>query len=184
MTIGKGLALTAALVGAVALGVVIGPYTPYPYHDATVTDASGADKAPQIRATDQSTPQSARTPASPRDAKPRTRIAAARRTASSATPRNVPAFAPALHEVLKPILNKGADLTLASRDFVDGEQFATVAHAARNTEVPFMLLKHRVLDEGKSLEEAIRESRPNLNAVAQAKRARAEAKSDIRTLLG
>ena len=42
-----------------------------------------------------------------------------------------------------------------------------------------MVLKHRVLTEGKSLAKAIRESKPDLDANAEVRRARAEAKSDL-----
>ena len=63
------------------------------------------------------------------------------------------------------------------------EQFATVAYAARNTEVPFMVLKHRVLDEGKTLAASIRESRPGINAAAEVVRARAEARRDVAALV-
>ena len=73
---------------------------------------------------------------------------------------NVDVDAPALQERLKPVLNRGANMALAAEGFRSAEQFATVAHASRNTEVPFVLLKHRVLNEGKSVAEAIRESKP------------------------
>ena len=73
---------------------------------------------------------------------------------------------------------------VASQDFKDAEQFAAVAHAARNTQVPFMVLKHHVVNEGKSLEDAIQEFKPDLNAGAEARRARAQAKSDISELEG
>jgi hypothetical protein len=85
---------------------------------------------------------------------------------------------------LKPLLNKGADMGVAAQDFKDAEQFAAVAHAARNTEVPFMVLKHRTVYEGKSLEDAIREFKPDLNAAGEARRARAQAKSDVSELEG
>ena len=73
---------------------------------------------------------------------------------------------------------------VAAEEFDGAEQFAAVAHAARNTNVPFMVLKHRVLNEDKSLEAAIHEFRPDLNAAVEAERARAEAKSDISSLRG
>jgi hypothetical protein len=85
---------------------------------------------------------------------------------------------------LKPLLNKGADMGVASQEFGNGEQFAAVAHAARNTEVPFMVLKHSILDEGKSLEDAIHGYKPGLNAAVEAERARTQAKSDISALEG
>jgi len=75
-------------------------------------------------------------------------------------------------------------MKIASQEFKDGEQFATVAHAARNTEIPFMVLKHRVLDEGKSLTKAIQEFKPELDARAEAARARVEAKSDVVAVKG
>ena len=55
----------------------------------------------------------------------------------------------------------------------------TVAHAARNTQVPFVVLKDRVLNRGESLAEAIREFKPELDAKSEVARARAEARSDL-----
>jgi hypothetical protein len=92
--------------------------------------------------------------------------------------------APELHEQLKPLLNKGTDITLAAEGFRNAEQFATLVHAARNTEVPFVVLKHRVLTEGKTLAAAIRESKPDMDAMMEANRARAQARSDIARLRG
>jgi hypothetical protein len=87
-----------------------------------------------------------------------------------------------LRSHVKPILNSGANVQLASDGFRDAEQFVTVAHAARNTKVPFALLKHRVLTEGKSLSAAIRESNSEIDASLEAERAQAEARSDIAKL--
>ena len=70
-------------------------------------------------------------------------------------------------------------MTVAAEGFRDAEQFATVAHAARNTQVPFMLLKHRVLNEGQTLSAAIRSLKPDADAASEANRARTEARSDI-----
>ena len=71
---------------------------------------------------------------------------------------------------------------MAVEGFKDAEQFATIAHAARNTQVPFILLKHRVLTEGQSLEAAIRASKPDIDAATEVERARAEARNDIAAL--
>jgi hypothetical protein len=98
------------------------------------------------------------------------------------TPPEVPAAAPALHERLKPLLNKGADMGKAAEDFNDAEQFAAVAHAARNTDIPFMVLKYHTVTEQKNLEEAIRELKPDVNAAAEARRAREQAKTDVSAL--
>ena len=110
------------------------------------------------------------------------RAAAPRRAITREAKASVPVSAPELQKRLKPLLNEGSNMTLAASDFRDAEQFAMVAHAARNTNVPFVLLKHRLLNEGKTLAEAIRESKPDLNALVEANRARAEAKSDIAAL--
>jgi len=80
------------------------------------------------------------------------------------------------------VLNRGANMSLAAEGFRSAEQFATVAHAARNTDVPFVLLKHRVLNEGKSVAEAIRESKPAVNAAVEADLARAQARSDVASI--
>ena len=182
MRFSKGIALVLAFVGAVALGIWIGPHVT---HRDTVAVAPTA-QAPDVSSEQQAAPVARRAPASERaTTKPVTTTASTtKRTPAGATARTVPAAAPALHDVLKPLLNKGADMGLASEEFVNAEQFAAVAHASRNTELPFMVLKHRVVEEGKSLEDAIRELKPSLNAAAEADRARAEAKSDVLSLLG
>jgi hypothetical protein len=75
-------------------------------------------------------------------------------------------------------------MEIASQEFKDGEQLAIVAHAARNTQIPFMVLKHRGLEEGKSLADAIQEFKPELDAKAEAARAKVEAKSDVAAVKG
>jgi hypothetical protein len=186
MRFAKASALVLAFAGAVALGVWIGPYITH--RGATVADTtSSATQAPTA-----SVDKDRMAPDAQRAATVRRANAAPKRTAAAttvltpagATPRSMPAAAPALHEELKPLLNKGADMGIASEDFGTAEQFAAVAHAARNTKVPFMVLKHHVLYEGKSLEDVIHEFKPDLNAAAEAQRARAEAKSDISALAG
>ena len=94
----------------------------------------------------------------------------------------IPMSAPELHERMKPVLARGTKMPLAVEGFSDAAQFATLAHAARNTQVPFILLKHRVLNEGQSLEEAIRASRPDLDAHNEALKAKGEARADMLAL--
>lgn len=94
----------------------------------------------------------------------------------------VPVTAPELHSRIKPVLARGTKINLAIEGFSDAEQFATLAHAARNTQVPFILLKHRVLNEGQSLADAIRASKPDLDIEAEVERARSAAKSDLAAL--
>jgi hypothetical protein len=88
---------------------------------------------------------------------------------------------PELRDRVKAVLSPGARLELAAEGFGDPELFVTVAHAARNTKVPFVLLKDRVLNRGDSLAEAIHEFKPELDAKAEVGRARAAARSDLDT---
>jgi hypothetical protein len=94
----------------------------------------------------------------------------------------IPVSAPELHARMKPVLARGTKLPIAAEGFSDAAQFAALAHAARNTQVPFILLKHRVLTQRQSLEEAIRASRPDLDARVEALRAKGEARADILSL--
>jgi hypothetical protein len=181
MRTGKTSAAALGLVGGLALGVWIG--------SEVISDR--ADVTPQPAAV--STEVVPESPAPTAPAKPR-RVNRVARAASSAAieapaPESVPKLvmtipvsAPELHQRMKPVLARGTKLPLAVDGFTSAEQFATLAHAARNTQVPFILLKHRVLTEGQSLEEAIRASKPDIDARTEALRARGEARADILTL--
>jgi len=172
MTMGKMTALAFGLVGGFALGVWTGPHLMQrPDRDqSAVHQTVAVPKAEH-----------------PRDVILEAKQARAARAAAARTAHvnvNVDVDAPALHERLKPVLNRGANMAMAADGFRSAEQFATVAHAARNTEVPFMVLKHRVLNEGKSLAQAIRESKPAIDAANEASQARAQARSDIAAIAG
>ena len=174
MKVAKTLAL--ALLLAVGLGVWVAPYLTERRHVSNEPQPATPAAAPVAEA-NHATP----TP------RPRPTVRRASRkstTPSEVAPVTVSASAPELQRRLKPLLNKGANMEIASQEFKDGEQFATVAHAARNTEIPFMVLKPRVLDEGKSLTKAIQEFKPELDARAEAARARVEAKSDVAAVKG
>lgn len=165
MTFAKASALVLGFLGAMALGVWIGPH---------ITDRGGTTESPAAQVS-----QPSRAAAKSRPAPRTSREASARAATSAISPS-----APELHERLKPLLNRGAKMAIAADGFRDAEQFAALAHAARNTEVPFLVLKHRVLTERKSLARAIGESKPDLNAKVEAERAMAEARSDIAALGG
>jgi hypothetical protein len=180
MTVGKAAALTAAFVGVFALGVAVGPsvrdrvwdgHTP-----AAVPPAETIPTNAPASATPAKTPRARATTASPKPAAP---SSVTSRTAPSPV---VPASEPRLLARLKPVLNRGARMEVAAEGFRSAEEFATVAYAARNTEVPFMILKHRVLTEGRTLADAIHEAKPEVDAKAEVARAEAAAKSDIAAL--
>lgn len=160
VTTAKTLGLTAAIAGAFALGVWTGPSVWN--RDVRPADAPVADAAaPSTPAVEKAPPPVLR------------REAAARK---------LPASTPALHDRLAPVLNRGTKMEVAAEGFRSAEQFATVAHAAHNTKVPFVVLKHRVLEEGKTLSAAIREYKPDVDAAFEVRRAEIAARADVLAL--
>jgi hypothetical protein len=86
---------------------------------------------------------------------------------------------PEVKDRVQKVLNRGAQIELAAENFQDAEEFVMVAHAARNTGVPFMVLKDRMLNQGQTLADAIHQSKPELDAKAEVSRAREAARSDL-----
>lgn len=183
MKTGKTSAATLGLVGGLALGAWIG---------SEMTLMNSEVVAPEPAAVTAQASEEPAAPAAPAKTRRVTRVpravpgpVAVDAPAPESTPKlvmTIPVSAPELHKRMKPVLARGTKLPLAVEGFASAEQFATLAHAARNTQVPFILLKHRVLTEGQSLEAAIRASKPDLDARMEANRARAAAKSDIAAL--
>lgn len=179
MRTGRTSAATLGLVGGLALGAWIGAEMTQMHSVKPSEPAAVASKAVEE-------------PAAPAtSAKPR-RVARVARAASSgaavgaptseSAPRlvmTIPVSAPELHARMKPVLARGTRMPIAVEGFTDAEQFATLAHASRDTQVPFILLKHRVLTQGLSLEDAIRASKPDIDARVAALRAKGEARADI-----
>ncbi len=169
--------LTALIVGIVAiaaLGIWWGP--------------SLLDREAEVTAPPAATASPAAEPAKPRRAPSRRATAASRNMEKTTIAPDVvptlPATQPELQARLKPVLNRGTRMEMAAEGFRDAEQFATVAHAARNTGVPFVVLKHRVLDQDQSLVRAIRESKPDVDAEHEARRASNAARFDIAVITG
>ena len=86
---------------------------------------------------------------------------------------------PKLADRVQPLLQRGADVELAAQGFASPEMFAAVAHAAHNLDVPFVVLKHRVLNERLTLSKAIAATRPDVNAKEEASRAVAAGRADV-----
>jgi hypothetical protein len=183
MTAGRMTALAAGFVGVFALGVAVGPavqdrLAPQPQSEPMVSAAPAPADTPPEPVKRPSISKKARSAVIVRESDAQANAANADRTAVASRP----ATEPALQARLKPVLNRGAKMEIAASGFRDAEQFATVAHAARNTELPFMVLKHRVLNEGRSLTEAIRASKPDLDAAAEVRRAREQARTDLESI--
>ncbi len=154
MTVLKATALVGSLAGAVALGVVMRPYI---IHDRPAAPEVAATAPAPASTTSHATPASDRL---------------ADRAASAGITQ-------ALVARVKPLLKSGTDMHLAMDGFTTGEQFAAVARASNNLDIPFVLLKHRVLNEHMTLSGAIKASRPEIAADIEATRARAEARADV-----
>jgi hypothetical protein len=178
MTVRKAGLLTAGFVAAFAVGVMTGP---------TIRDNWSRMHAPRAAVAAPSIENSAPAPVKAERPAARARSSSSRADEAVATkkPSNaiqrieVSMWEPELRDRVKAVLNPGSRLEIAAADFDNSEQFVTVAHAARNTKVPFMVLKDRVVNRGQSLAEAIREFKPELDAKAEATRARAAARSDL-----
>src|SRR5262245_44378068 len=183
MTVGKASAFTAAFIGVFVLGVAVGPSVMdrIPHRQATATaEPAQPSTAPVPAAVDTARPPARTTPRARPKASSATTATAPRAAATS----KVAATEPRLHERLKPVLNRGAQMTVAAEGFRNGEEFAAVAHAARNTNVPFMVLKQRVVNEGRTLEQALHDVKPEVDAKAEVARAQAAAKSDVAAIAG
>jgi len=171
MTIGYRWMVTMGCVLAIVLGIGIGTKFSQWSHAENQDSVWGTGLPPEETA---AVPETSVRPVA--KAPPQLRVV-------SALPRVSP-DAPELLGRLQPLLNKGADMSIAAEGFRDAETFAAVAHAARNTEVPFMVLKHQVVNKRKPLDKAIAALKPSANAPIEANRARAEARSDIAGLAG
>ena len=175
MTLSKGSGLIAAFIAVLAfiavfgMGVWVGPH---------ITDRRETSESPAASASEAQATTAAVRPAAAVSPKSTPR----REGPPSAVANSLSPSAPEVQKLLKPVLNRGTNMEVAAEGFQSAEQFAAVAHAARNTDVPFMVLKHRVLTERKPLSTAIRESKPDINVAAEASQARAEARKDIASL--
>jgi hypothetical protein len=184
MTVGKATALTAAFVGVFALGVAVGPSVRDRLWDGHTRAAVSPSETVATTAPAPAASAAAKTPRARAATASRKPAAPSSLTSSTAASSVLPASEPRLHARLKPVLNPGARMEVAAEGFRSAQEFATVAHAARNTDVPFMVLKHRVVNEGRTLADAIHEAKPEIDARAEVARAAAAAKSDIDALRG
>src|SRR5688572_3641219 len=181
---GRTSAATLGLVGGLALGVWIGSEMTSGREAAAPGPAVVTTQAADVPAV---TPQPDKPKRATRVARVKPSAASVEAPAPESAPKlvmTIPVSAPELHARMKPVLARGTKVPVAAEGFKDAEQFATVAYAAKNTQVPFILLKHRVISEGQSLEEAIRASKPDLDAKSEVARARSAARSDIAALNG
>jgi hypothetical protein len=185
MTLGKASALAAGFVGALAIGVAIGPTVHDKWSNANISEhrAIASQQTPQTPASERvSAPKTTKANKAAAPARSESIRKAPAPPAGAVTQVAVDMWEPELRDRARSVLNRGAKLELAAADFGTAEDFLTVAHAAHNTSVPFMVLKHRVLNEGQTLAEAIREHNPALDAKAEAERARTAARSDMADL--
>src|SRR5687768_3673788 len=176
----KTSAAALGLVGGLALGVWIG--SEMTSGGAAVTPEPAVVATPVVEEPAATTVQRAKPKRVLRAARVSAPAAAVEAPAPESAPKlvmTIPVSAPELHARMKPVPARGPKLPVPAKGSTSAEQFATLAHAAKNTEVPFILLKHRVLTEGQSLEQAIRTSKPDLDAKSEVARARAAAKEDL-----
>jgi len=165
-------AVALGFAGAFGLGVWSSPAIRGAY-----TDVSAHEAAPAA-VTREATPPA---PAAPARTKPPAKEDSLGPTVSKVKLSRLP-ITDDVRDRVRPLLSRGTNLTLASEGFSDAEQFAAVAHASKNTGVPFVILKNRVLEQKQSLADAIRATVATANATLEAERAQAEARSDVAAL--
>ena len=179
MTFGKAGLLTTGVAAAFVVGVVTGP---------TIRDSWHSMKAPEASVAARPAEKSDPPPVAADRPAPRAKASSSPRAHEAVAPKKdyntiqtlaVNLWEPKLQHRVKAVLNPGSRLDVAAADFDSAEQFMTVAHAARNTNVPFMVLKDRVINRGQSLAEAIHEFKPDLDAKGEVTRARSAARSDL-----
>jgi hypothetical protein len=179
MTSGKIVLLSVGIAGAVALGVVVGPRLVH-HEDMTAASAPITEEAPAPVETAKAKAPVRRAVETKAETDETFAANVAReRTVAPERVAATPPDRPELQARLKPVLNQGAKMEIAADGFRSGEQFAAVAHASKNTAIPFMLLKHRILEEKMTLAQAINYSRPELDGQREARRAQDAARYDI-----
>jgi hypothetical protein len=171
--------ITAGVVGVIALGVATAPTIRDSWTKMNTPETATAAPAVESAATPTPAAKAVRPARRTPSSASRTREVAAPKMNNELATVAVSVWEPELRDRAKAVLNPGSKPEIAAADFANAEQFMTVAHAARNTQVPFMVLKHHVLTEGKSLADAIHEYKPDLDAKAEVKRARDAARSDL-----
>ena len=162
----KASLLALGFIGAFLVGVWTSPYV-------------RIEQPRNVTAMNTATPTPSPTPAAA-PARPATSAV----TTPRAPVRRIAASSDEVQRHVKPLLNRGTDMKIAASGFTDAEKFLTLAHAARNTQIPFVVLKHRVLEQRMTLAAAIRESKPDLDATREANRAAADARADLARLAG
>ena len=179
MNLGRAVLFTVALVAVFIAGVITGPTIrdlrwQMTEPAATVAAPAAEPVAPaSVNKAERRMPRAKRSPSRTDD------VVAAKKAPDTIQTIAVSVWEPELRDRVKAVLSPGSRLEVAAADFDDSEQFVTVAHAARNTKVPFMVLKDGLLNRGQSLAETIREFKPELDAKAEVKRARVAARADL-----
>ncbi len=176
MTVAKAGLITVGLVGAIALGVATAPTIEKNWSKMHTRVSRAAEPSGPAA------PAARRPHAAPPPARDATAGRVVKKESNTIEAISVSAWQPEFRNRVKAVLNPGAKPEIAAADFDNAEQFLTVAHAARNTQVPFMVLKDRVLNQGQSLTQAIHEFKPDLDARAEVTRARQAARADLETI--
>lgn len=166
----KASMLVFALGVAFGFGVWTGPYLTDSVRAARMEPATPATQVEQPAAAEESSQPAMRV----------TR-AVVRPAANPFEPIKT-ASDPSVQKLAGPLLSPGTNVEMAADGFNDATLFVSTAYAARNTGIPFVILKHRMLKLGYTLSDAIRLSKPELDAVLEMERARTKARSAIQKL--
>jgi hypothetical protein len=168
MGVAKATALGAAIFGSIMFGAWVGPH---------LTDHAQAFGSADIQLA--APPSQPSDEPSPKKSEPTMRLERLRNAFHAATAAAVPLESPDLFKRLKPLLRERAEMDVVVAGFSSAEDLAATIHAARNIKVPFMVLKHAVVDEKQTLAAAIHVAKPAADASLEADLARSEARADL-----
>jgi len=167
------------------------PATPAPAQKPTQTAAKTTPAAPAPAPAQKTTAANTK-PAAPAQAAANTKPAApAQTTAAAKTPAAPVEQTTASSELQQSLTNKtlvaqlqsrlpaGTDVLKASMGFRNLTQFVSAVHASHNLSIPFDKMRTAMVDEKKSLSNAIRALKPTATATIEAQRADYEARGTI-----
>ena len=167
------------------------PATPAPAQKPTQTAAKTTPAAPAPAPAQKTTAANTK-PAAPAQAAANTKPAApAQTTAAAKTPAAPVVQTTASSELQQSLTNKtlvaqlqsrlpaGTDVLKASMGFRNLTQFVSAVHASHNLSIPFDKMRTAMVDEKKSLSNAIRALKPTATATIEAQRADYEARGTI-----
>jgi hypothetical protein len=157
--------LSACVVAAAAMAMPASSGLKSPLAEPAGASEQGSDRV--ATAPSSSSPAAPAAPISKTPGSTATSDTGTRATLSIVPPRN-----PKLESRLRPLLPSNMTMQQAAKGFVNQHQFVSAVHVSRNLDIPFALLKSKIVDERLTLGQAIQVLRPDADVSKELRRAR------------